>query len=256
MNPVYVIAEIGLCHDGDWKRACRMIALARNAGADFAKFQKRSDPAWFNDPTPRDVDRWSHPHAVDCSTGAHRTCLEFTAGQHTALCMTARMRDIGYMASVWDAQAAVEVGRVASVLKIGRPTARDENRFTEVCAALAALAEMTLVVSCRDEDEANYASAIAGGYHHKVAPIWCPGEYPDRAEDLVCDPPAWCQGISLHTPDPQVFVRMAKARPAEGRSFFVEAHVRLPETQHSDREYSLSFDDLAIVTKQLTGRGA
>ena len=38
-HPVYVIAEIGVNHDGDVGRACQLVSLAAAAGADAVKFQ-------------------------------------------------------------------------------------------------------------------------------------------------------------------------------------------------------------------------
>ena len=35
----FVIAEIGVNHDGDLARACELVHAARRAGADAAKFQ-------------------------------------------------------------------------------------------------------------------------------------------------------------------------------------------------------------------------
>ncbi|MDA4895144.1 N-acetylneuraminate synthase family protein, partial [Streptomyces sp. MS2A] len=41
-NPVYVIAEIGLNHNGDVELAKKLIDVAAAAGADAVKFQKRT----------------------------------------------------------------------------------------------------------------------------------------------------------------------------------------------------------------------
>ena len=39
MNTTIIIAEIGVNHDGNMKKAFRLIDAAKRAGADFAKFQ-------------------------------------------------------------------------------------------------------------------------------------------------------------------------------------------------------------------------
>ena len=41
-RPAYVIAEIGLNHNGDVELAKRLIDVAADAGADAVKFQKRT----------------------------------------------------------------------------------------------------------------------------------------------------------------------------------------------------------------------
>ena len=41
-NPVYVIAEIGINHNGDVELAKKMIKAAKDCGSDTVKFQKRN----------------------------------------------------------------------------------------------------------------------------------------------------------------------------------------------------------------------
>ena len=41
MNKVYVIAEVGINHNGDVQLAKELIDLAHNCGCDAVKFQKR-----------------------------------------------------------------------------------------------------------------------------------------------------------------------------------------------------------------------
>ncbi|MGH2576983.1 MAG: N-acetylneuraminate synthase family protein, partial [Actinomycetota bacterium] len=44
-EPVYIIAEIGINHNGSLAHAKALIAGAKRAGADMAKFQKRNPEA-------------------------------------------------------------------------------------------------------------------------------------------------------------------------------------------------------------------
>ena len=41
-EPVYIIAEIGINHNGSLKKAMKLVKSARNAGCDCVKFQKRT----------------------------------------------------------------------------------------------------------------------------------------------------------------------------------------------------------------------
>jgi N-acetylneuraminate synthase len=41
-NPVYIVAEIGINHNGDLDTAKDMILSAKNTGVDAVKFQKRT----------------------------------------------------------------------------------------------------------------------------------------------------------------------------------------------------------------------
>lgn len=46
-NPVFIIAEVGVNHDGDFKKACFLMEMAKKAGADAVKFQKRNLEALY-----------------------------------------------------------------------------------------------------------------------------------------------------------------------------------------------------------------
>ena len=43
INNTYVIAEVGINHNGDINIAKKMILTAKDCGADIAKFQKREN---------------------------------------------------------------------------------------------------------------------------------------------------------------------------------------------------------------------
>lgn len=103
-----VIAEIGCNHKGEMAIAKELIRLAKDCGADYAKFQKRNpkellDDAQFNAPHP---EPWQ---SYGATYGQHREFLEFTAEQHSILKTFCTETGIGYAASVWDVTSAQEI---------------------------------------------------------------------------------------------------------------------------------------------------
>ncbi|HUZ59445.1 MAG TPA: N-acetylneuraminate synthase family protein [Hanamia sp.] len=79
-----VIAEIGCNHMGQFEIAKELIKLAKECGADVAKFQKRNNkelltPEQYNAPHPNAWNSYGATH------GAHREFLEFDAAQHGEL---------------------------------------------------------------------------------------------------------------------------------------------------------------------------
>jgi N-acetylneuraminate synthase len=104
-KPPIVVAEIGCNHMGDMDIAKDLVVLAKAAGAQYAKFQKRH---------PRELlteEQYNAPHpyqpfSYGATYGAHREFLEFSLEQHRELFEYCKHTGIGYATSVWDNTSA------------------------------------------------------------------------------------------------------------------------------------------------------
>jgi N-acetylneuraminate synthase len=98
-RPAYVIAEIGLNHNGDVEIAKRLIDVAAKAGADAVKFQKRtpeiSTPAHMRD-VPRETP-WGTMSYLD-----YRRRVEFGRDEYIEIGDHATMLGLDWFASPWD----------------------------------------------------------------------------------------------------------------------------------------------------------
>ncbi len=98
-HPVYVIAEIGINHNGSLDIAKRLIEGAAWAGCDAVKFQKRTPEICV----PRDqwgVERdtpWGRMTYID-----YRRRMEFTEKEFVAIDRFCRDKKIEWFASCWD----------------------------------------------------------------------------------------------------------------------------------------------------------
>ncbi|WP_210466242.1 N-acetylneuraminate synthase family protein [Rufibacter roseolus] len=107
-NSPKIIAEIGCNHMGNFEIAKELIRLAKDCGANYAKFQTRNNrelltEEQYNAPHP-------NPHNSYGDTyGAHREFLEFTQDQHGQLMNYCKEIGIGYSTSVWDIISAREI---------------------------------------------------------------------------------------------------------------------------------------------------
>jgi N-acetylneuraminate synthase len=103
-EPVYVIAEIGLNHNGDVELAKRLIDVAADAGAQAVKFQKRtpaiSTPEHMKN-TPRETP-WGTMTYLE-----YRYRVEFDREQYIEIGDYATLRGLSWFASPWD-EVAVE----------------------------------------------------------------------------------------------------------------------------------------------------
>ncbi|PRA80604.1 N-acetylneuraminate synthase family protein [Microbacterium sp. MYb66] len=98
-RPAYVIAEIGLNHNGDVDIAKRLIDVAARAGADAVKFQKRT-PEISTPEHMRDVPRetpWGLMSYLD-----YRRRVEFGRDEYVEIGDHATMQGLDWFASPWD----------------------------------------------------------------------------------------------------------------------------------------------------------
>ena len=98
-EPVYVIAEIGLNHNGDVELAKQLIDVAADAGADAVKFQKRT-PEIATPEHMRDIPRetpWGTMTYLE-----YRYRVEFDRDQYIEISDHAMLRGLEWFASPWD----------------------------------------------------------------------------------------------------------------------------------------------------------
>jgi len=97
--PCFVIAEIGINHNGDVELAKRLVDVAVSAGCDAVKFQKRT-PELCVPPEQRDLQRetpWGRMTYL-----AYRERIEFGEAEYRELDDHCRARGIPWFASCWD----------------------------------------------------------------------------------------------------------------------------------------------------------
>lgn len=103
-HPAFIVAEIGINHNGDLRIAKKLIDVASAAGCGAVKFQKRT-PELCVPMQQRELVRetpWGSMTYFD-----YRRRMEFTAGQYGAINEYAASRKISWFASPWD-EAAVD----------------------------------------------------------------------------------------------------------------------------------------------------
>ena len=98
-HPTYIVAEIGINHNGEVEIAKRLMDVARHAGVDAVKFQKRT-PELATPPDQRNVMRetpWGYITYLD-----YRHKMEFDLSQYQEIDAYARKIGITWFVSVWD----------------------------------------------------------------------------------------------------------------------------------------------------------
>jgi N-acetylneuraminate synthase len=114
---VYVIAEIGNNHNGDFERAINMIDEAKDAGADCVKFQMRHLEKVYRKKTLiKDGEDLGTEYVIDLLNR-----FELSKDQHKKLFEYAKSKNITYLCTPWDTDSVkfldkmgVEAYKVAS----------------------------------------------------------------------------------------------------------------------------------------------
>jgi len=120
-----VIAEIGCNHKGEVSIAKELIKIAKDCGADVAKFQKRTNKELLTE------EQYNAPHpnmhnSYGDTYGEHREFLEFSVEVHKELKEYCESIGIEYSTSVWDVTSAKEIASLKpNFIKI--PSACNNN---------------------------------------------------------------------------------------------------------------------------------
>lgn len=116
----YVIAEIGINHNGDFELCKQMIVAAARAGVDAVKMQKRTIKEMY---THKALDvPYDKPYAFGNTYGEHKHALEFTDAQYLELQKFTHGMGVEFLVSGFDStsfdfiehQLHVPIHKVAS----------------------------------------------------------------------------------------------------------------------------------------------
>ncbi len=122
--PTYVIAEIGINHNGDLDIAKRLISVAVAAGCDAVKFQKRTIEVVYSQ---EELDR-PRESPFGETNGALKFGLEFEEAEYAELDSYCRAVKIPWFASCWDENAVDLIAQFdVPCFKIASASLTDDN---------------------------------------------------------------------------------------------------------------------------------
>lgn len=245
--PTYVIAEIGINHNGNVDIAKRLIAVAKAVGCDAVKFQKRN-PEKCVPADQRDRMRetpWGYISYMD-----YRNRIEFGEAEFQQIDQYCREHDIAWFVSCWDADS-VEFMRSFDVPCIKIPSAcLTDRELLESCRNSGVPLILSTGMSTLDQIDA--AVSILGTERLLLA--HCTSAYPcadkelnlrmiPRLRELYTCP----VGYSGH----EVGVATSVAAVALGASF-IERHITLDRAMWgSDQAASVEPVGMSRLIKDL-----
>ena len=247
-QPVYVIAEIGLNHNGDIELAKQLIDVAAEAGAQAVKFQKRTPDI----STPEAMK--SVPRVTPWGTMTYleyRYRVEFDREQYIQIGDYATLRGLDWFASPWD-EPSVDFLEDLNVVahKVASASVTDHGM-------LRALAEtgkpVILSTGMSTIDQIDAAVEILGT--DRLVILHATSTYPMPAEEanlrmiptLAARYPGVPIGYSGHEPGTEISV----AAVALG-AVVVERHITLDRQMWgSDHSASLEAAELTSLVRDI-----
>ena len=100
-HPCYIVAEIGINHNGSVELALQLIAAAKEAGCNAVKFQKRTVDIVY---TEEELAR-PRESPFGHTNGDLKRGLEFGIGDYTEIDAYCKLVDMTWFASCWDVGA-------------------------------------------------------------------------------------------------------------------------------------------------------
>lgn len=185
MKKTYIIAEIGINHNGDLKNALRLIDIAAAAGCDAVKFQKRNPDVCVPE-HQKNVMRdtpWGPMTYLD-----YKYKVEFEAPEYNAIAAHCEMHGIEWSASPWDMDS-LEFLKQYDVPFLKIPSAMLTNdELLEGCVASGKRVIFSTGMSTKEEiDHAVMVlrkAKLMYNNPHKIGLLHCNSTYPAPINEL------------------------------------------------------------------------
>jgi N-acetylneuraminate synthase len=173
----FVIAEIGINHNGSLKIAKRLIDGAAMAGCDMVKFQKRTIETVY---TREDLDR-PRESPWGTTNRQQKEGLEFSKEDYNEIDRYCREKDIYWTASAWDVESQIflreydlKYNKVASAMITNKElleTIAAEGKHTFISTGMSTLDQIAKAVDLFNKYDCSFEL------------MHCNSSYPMRVED-------------------------------------------------------------------------
>lgn len=177
MSKTFIIAEIGINHNGDLEIAKKLIDAAVEAGCDMVKFQKRTVEEVYS---AADLDRLRES-PWGTTNREQKNGLEFTKKDYDDIDNYCRSKGIHWTASAWDVESQLFLrsynltyNKVASAMLTNRDlleTIAEEGRYTFISTGMSTI------------EQIGKAIEVFRGAHCPFELMHCNSTYPMKTKD-------------------------------------------------------------------------
>ena len=175
-QPVYIIAEIGINHNGSLEIAKQLIDAAVDCGCDAVKFQKRTVEIVYS---PEELDRLRES-PFGLTNGDLKRGLEFGEEEYQEIDKYCRDKGIDWLASCWDEDSVDFIERFnPPAYKIASASLTDDNllrhhrKYRRPIILSTGMSDMALI---------EHAVDVLG--KEDLIILHCTSTYPSKNEEL------------------------------------------------------------------------
>lgn len=179
-EPVFIVAEIGNNHNGDFEMAKRLVSEAARAGADAVKFQKRTLSEVF---TKEMLERpQTSSRALGATYGEYRQKLELSKEQLQELKFLAHSLGLAFFVAPFDLKSAETLSHIG--MDAWKIASFDLTHLPLVEYIAQKNQPIFLSTGMADLSEINEAVELILKYNNQLIINHCVSVYPTPDEDL------------------------------------------------------------------------
>lgn len=176
-QPCYLVAEIGINHNGNLEIAKQLIDLAKSCGCDAVKFQKRTPDLCV----PK--SQWDLPRETPwgiVSYIEYKRRIEFGEEDYAAIDAHCREREIPWFASCWDVPSVDFIERFAPpCYKVPSASLTDDDLLLHTAAK-----ERPILLSTGMSTLEQIDHAVSLLPHERLVVLQACSTYPAKYEEL------------------------------------------------------------------------
>jgi len=254
MDPVLIIAEAGVNHNGDIEMAHRLIDVAANAGADVVKFQTFRADLIIASNAPKAAYQ---ARATGTSEGQLEMVrkLELSVADHDLLRDHAERNGIRFLSTPFDPDSIVLLQKMG--ITLGKIPSGEVTNKPYLQAMAKAFPDLILSTGMCSLDEVRQAIDVleqAGALRERLTLLHCNTEYPTPMADVnlrAMYTLAQTFGTRIGYSDHTLGIEVPIAAVALG-AVVIEKHITLDrELPGPDHRASLEPDELKAMVKAI-----
>lgn len=182
-QPTFIVAEIGINHNGDINIAKKLIDMAVFAGCDAVKFQKRTIELVY---TPEELAR-PRENPFGPTNGDLKRGLEFGEKEYEEIDRYCKERDIIWFASPWDVKSVDFLEKFdVPCYKIASPCLTDDELLRNIKSKGKPI---ILSTGMSTVEQIRHAVNVLG--QENLILLHCTSTYPSKLEELNLNVITW-----------------------------------------------------------------